>query len=109
MSIYPFADRWEPHMAGEPGKIYEPSRCRLVALVPHEQDCVGPWPDSNLISLAPEMLAALQELEWIETKKMNSRCPCCGKKVEDFPAAREDHRSDCQLAELLNRAEGLGQ
>lgn len=53
--------------------------------------------NARLISLAPEMLAELRRLEWVDPPE--GSCPRC------FADKHEGHAPDCTLAAILARAD----
>jgi hypothetical protein len=60
--------------------------------------------DAALIAAAPEMLAALESLEWAGYHEDHySLCPSCGNRKL---ARNPKHKEDCLLANAIAKAEG---
>jgi hypothetical protein len=59
--------------------------------------------NARLIAAAPDLLAALKAVEWVESDGLSS-CPCC-RYVKPIGAAGE-HPETCTLSAAIRKAEG---
>lgn len=64
-------------------------------IVPREQAA-----NARLIAAAPDMLAALEEVEWENDGYCNMYCPCC----DNYQT--HGHKEECKLGNALKKARG---
>jgi len=62
--------------------------------------------NANLIASAPDLLKALEAVEWVQDLNGVPVCASCYRVKPDFGMWPEGHTADCQLAQALKKARG---